>query len=139
MYTAAVYHSVIQTDTARAPAHNKGTEMNEDNSLKPPLVVIITTAASLTAVAFRQFGKLVVVLAGFAAQRPRTAGVMAVAALLLIAGANVVQARRAAARRAEAMAAAASAKSMDAYRRYQDYEYVKRVGPITGPWYSNKW
>lgn len=26
-----------------------------------------------------------------------------------------------------------------AYKKYQDYQYVKIMGPITGPMYSSKW
>ena len=113
-------------------------------SVKPVLTKTIPVAGAVAVTAFRLFVRLVTVLTDFAAQRPRIAGVVAVVALLLIVGANFAQARREAARRAEATAAAAASndamrKQAEAYKRYQDYEYVKRVGPITGPWYSNKW
>ena len=111
-------------------------------------------AAEMARPVLRLTAGLVVLLAGalrglaarfldFAARRPRAALAVTIAALLL-SGTCIAQARRAAAERRAAVAAAAASddamrRQAEAYRRYQDYEYVKRVGPITGPWYSNKW
>jgi hypothetical protein len=75
----------------------------------------------------------------------RPALALAAAALLLVGTVGAVNAearqRRAAAERraASAYSSEDARKQADAYRRYQDYEYVKRIGPITGPMYSNKW
>jgi hypothetical protein len=74
------------------------------------------------------------------ARRPLAALVLGGLVALWAAGACVAQVRHAVTARSAARASrSGTAEWADAYRRYQDYEYVKRVGPITGPWYSGKW